>query len=407
MARAVAGQVPGIRERHGRACAAVTGGRCSCSPSVEAWVWSRRDGRKIRRTFTGKGAKAAAKAWRQDAAGELRRGRLRAPTSTTLREAAAAFLTGAREGSVRTRSGDAYKPSVIRSYETALRLRVLPELGAARLSDLARADMQDLVDRMLARGLDASTIRNTLMPVRAIFRRAITRGEVAVNPTAALELPAVRGRRDRIASPAEAARLLAAAPRRDRALWATALYAGLRRGELMALRWEDVDLAAGLLRVERSWDVREGLIEPKSQAGRRVVPIAGILREHLIAHKLRCGRSEGLVFGRTGEQPFDGTSISERAATAWKKATAAALEQDPDAAAFVPITLHECRHTFASLMIAAGVNAKALSTYMGHSSIAITLDRYGHLMPGNEEEAAGLLDAYLGHEAAPVQLASV
>ena len=59
------------------------------------------------------------------------------------------------------------------------------------------------------------------------------------------------------------------------------------------------------------------------------------------------------------------------------------------------IGLHEARHTFASLMIATGVNAKALSTYLGHSSITITMDRYGHLMPGNEEEAAGLLDAYL------------
>jgi integrase len=64
-----------------------------------------------------------------------------------------------------------------------------------------------------------------------------------------------------------------------------------------------------------------------------------------------------------------------------------------------PIGLHEAGHTFASLMIAAGVNAKALSTYMGHSSITITLDRYGHLMPGNEEQAAGLLDAYLAAEA--------
>ncbi len=60
-----------------------------------------------------------------------------------------------------------------------------------------------------------------------------------------------------------------------------------------------------------------------------------------------------------------------------------------------PIALHECRHTFASLIIAAGVNAKALATYMGHASITITLDRYGHLMPGNEGEAVELLDAYL------------
>jgi integrase len=59
------------------------------------------------------------------------------------------------------------------------------------------------------------------------------------------------------------------------------------------------------------------------------------------------------------------------------------------------ITPHECRHTFASLMIAAGVNAKALSTFIGHANISITLDLYGHLMPGSEAEAAGLLDAYL------------
>jgi integrase len=60
-----------------------------------------------------------------------------------------------------------------------------------------------------------------------------------------------------------------------------------------------------------------------------------------------------------------------------------------------PIGLHEARHTFASLMIAAGVNAKALATFMGHSSITITLDRYGHLFPGSEDEAAALLDSYL------------
>ncbi len=71
------------------------------------------------------------------------------------------------------------------------------------------------------------------------------------------------------------------------------------------------------------------------------------------------------------------------------------------------ITLHECRHTFASLMIAAGVNAKALSTYMGHANIAITLDRYGHLMPGNEEEAASLLDAYLERADTKARIAQV
>ena len=72
-----------------------------------------------------------------------------------------------------------------------------------------------------------------------------------------------------------------------------------------------------------------------------------------------------------------------------------AVRRRPGGRRSSPITLHEARHTFASLMIAAGVNAKALASYMGHASVTITYDRYGHLMPGNEEEAAALLDAYL------------
>src|SRR5438477_5030444 len=98
---------------------------------------------------------------------------MRARTATTLRRCWDAWLAGAREGTIRNRSGDAYKPSVLRGYETSMRLRVLPELGGARLSDITRVAVQDLVDRLLADRKDASTIRNTLMPLRAIYRRAL------------------------------------------------------------------------------------------------------------------------------------------------------------------------------------------------------------------------------------------
>jgi integrase len=393
----------GIRERHSRRCTSADGGRCNCTPTIEAFVYSRRDHKKIRETFTGKGARAAAKTWRQDAAGALRRGTMRAPTATTIRQAWETWEAGAKGGTLRSRSGDRYKPSVLRSYESSMRLRVLPEIGAVKLSDVQRVDLQDLADRWLTKGLDPSTIRNTLMPLRAIFRRAVSRGELAVNPTTGLELPAVRGTRDRYATPEEAAELIAAAPEQDRALWATALYAGLRRGELMALDWQHVDLDAGVIYVERSWDVQAGVIETKSRAGRRTVPIASLLRGLLLEHRLRQGRGGvGLVFGRTAEKPFEPGSVRTRALTAWKRendrrknAAEEAGREDDEVVLLEPIGLHECRHTFASLMIAAGVNAKALSTYMGHSSITITLDRYGHLMPGNEEQAAGLLDAYL------------
>ena len=326
---------------------------------------------------------------------------MRAPSQTTLREAAEAWLEGARDGSIRTRSDDVYKPSVIRSYDQALRRYLLDDLGAARLADIDRRDVQDAADRLLARGLDPSTIRNALMPLRVIYRRAVARGEVAVNPCSGLQLPAVRGRRDRIALPEEASTLVEALPESDRALWATALYAGLRRGELLALKWADIDLAAGVIRVERSYDPTSGqTVVPKSAAGTRKVPIASVLRGHLLAHKLRSGRSDGLAFGQSAQTPHSDGSIRKRAAKAWADANAderkRAEAEGRKPNLLVPIGLHECRHTFASLMIAAGVNAKALSTYLGHSSITITLDRYGHLMPGNEAEAVELIDTYLG-----------
>jgi integrase len=366
----------GVRQRHGNACQRPASG-CKCPWQAE--VYSARDRKKIRKLFPTKGA---AKSWRDDANTKVRKKLLRAPVSTTLDEAADAWLEGARSGVIRTRGGDPYKPAAIRAYEAALRVRLRPAVGHLRVSEIARTDLQDLVDGWLAEGLSASTIGVALLPLRAIYRRALQRGEVSVNPTTGLELPRVRGGRDRIATPEECTRLLEALPAGDRALWATAMFGGLRRGELMALRVADVDLGGGVIHVRHGWDPKEGQIATKSRKPRRV-PLAAILRDYLDEHLLQLDWHEGLVFGVTATAPYTVTPLNYRAGKAWKDAN---LER---------ITLHECRHTFASLMIAAGVNAKALSTYMGHANISITLDRYGHLMPGSEDEAAGLLDAYL------------
>jgi integrase len=139
-----------------------------------------REEKRIRKTFA---TLSAAKAWRQDTVPALRKGTMRAPTQTTLRQAWEVWHAGAEDGTIRNRSGDVYKPSSLRGYEEAMRLRVLDDLGALKLSEVSRVAVQDLADRLLADGLDASTIRNTLMPLRAIFRRALSRGEVAINPT--------------------------------------------------------------------------------------------------------------------------------------------------------------------------------------------------------------------------------
>jgi len=404
----------GLRQRHGNQCPQT--GTCKCP--WEASVYSPRDGKKIRKQFP---TKSAAKNWRDDARGQVRQRKMRAPVPITLAEAADRWLEGARRGIYTNRSGDAYKPSAIRAYEAGLRLRVLPEFGRMRLDVITRSDVQRFVNQMNAEGLNPSTVQVTLLPLRAIFKEALSdgfeeipEGVFTVNPTTGLKLKAVRGRRDRIASPEECAQLLEALPERDRPLWATAMYAGLRRGELQALRLEDVDLATGKIHVCRGWDAKEGEIEVKSRKPRRV-PIAAVLRDYLDQHLIALPWEEGLVFGSTPSDAFASNSAAQRAMAAWgwKRNRPAgdqgAWTKERDDA-IEPISLHECRHTFASLMIAAGVNAKALSTYMGHANISITLDLYGHLMPGNEKEAAALLDTYLARaseDAARASLAPV
>jgi integrase len=125
------------------------------------------------------------------------------------------------------------------------------------------------------------------------------------------------------------------------------------------------------------------------------VPIVAALRDLLVEHKLVTRRDTGLVFGSNTTRPFTPTAARKRALTAWRRA------------GLKPIRLHECRHTFASLLIAAGVNAKAITAYLGHASIQTTFDLYGHLMPGNEDEAVALVDAYLERAETAGRLAQI
>ena len=189
-----------------------------------------------------------------------------------------------------------------------------------------------------------------------------------------------------------------ALPDADRPIWTTAFYAGLRRGELQALRRSDTDLGRAEISVQRSWDQHEGPIAPKSKAGTRTVPILGVQRQRLDLRGSATGAD--LVFKRDrGGGPFDPKTINDRAKRAWAAANeregeaAERQEREPDL--LQSITLHECRHTFASLLIDAGVNPKAIQEFMGHATIEETFSRYGHLMPGARAEARTLVDAYM------------
>ena len=291
----------GIEVRHGRACRSRDGGVCNCTATYRAHIYDNATGKRIRRTFD---TRTAAKLWRQDAIVALRAGTLaEAKPATTVRDVCEQWLRDARLGIVSARGGDTYKPATLTAYEQSLRLRVYPTLGNDAFYRVRRVHIQDLVDRLVAGGAAPATIHTTTGALGSVYGRALQRDELEVNPVAGVKVPAARNGRERFATPTEAQQLLAAVPERDRGVWATALYAGLRCGEIAALRWTDVDLKAGTISVTRSYHQVHGFGATKSR-NRRRVPIIAELREHLAAARLRQGPRGRPLLRRTGRAPL-------------------------------------------------------------------------------------------------------
>lgn len=395
----------GIRKRHSRGCSTRQGGRCNCKAGYEASIYVASEDRRITKSFP---RESEAKRWRAEAGRviEHREAKRRQGDSRTLAQALRQFVTDMETGKVRPKGRERYKPNTTRSYERGLRVHIEPApIAGIKVTDLRRRDLQDFCDELLAAGLSPRTVSNALNPVQAFYRWEINRDELTDNPSARIDLPNGNSRRPtRIASAAEAAALLAALPAEDRPVWATAFYAGLRRGELQALRVCDIDIAGNLIAVERGWDQVEGVIEPKSRAGSRRVPLLAILRGYLDAHLRRCGRrGEDLAFGRSGAEAFYASTVDGRAKRAWRAANeqerVIASEGGREPVVLKPITLHHCRHTFASLLIDSGANPKAIQEFMGHSKIQTTFDVYGHLLPGSRDEVRLRMDAYLRGDA--------
>jgi integrase len=366
--------------------------------SYRAAVWSQKEQRRLRKTFP---TMAAAKAWRSEAATAIKAGRMRASLAPRFEDVFGRtvdgrwedgkWIDGALAGTIRTRGRQPFKESSVRAVRQHYQRRLEEPFGKVRLDQVTHVDLQEFVDHLeteldkrTGKPIGPSTIEGTILPLRLAYRWARGKGLVTVDPTDGLELPQ-KARGTRVPpSPADAAALLATVPDEDRALWGTAMLAGLRRGELLGLLWTSVDLKNGILTVDRSWNPDGGVFTaPKSRQGRRKIPIGSQLAPLLKAHALATGRREGLVFGQTATRPPRPETVQARADKAWETA---GLER---------VTLHACRHLYASMSIAGGVNANALCTYMGHSGIQVTYDLYGHLFPGNEAEASALLDNYL------------
>jgi integrase len=372
----------GIEVRHRKRCTRPrTDGKC-CGASFQAQAFNARAGKPIKKSFP---TITAAKQWRSDAQAAIRAGESRAltPTTTTVSDALDALLDGMQAGTVLDRSGRQYRPATVRSYREATEKYLKPTLGHYRLGEVRRADVQRLVDRMHADGRSGSTIRNKLDPLRVVYRRAIQDEEVQRTPVDHLRLPGLKTKPRAVVAPERAAELLELLPVRERALWTTLFYGGLRIGEARALRWSHVDFDQGVIRVQAGWDDSEGEQDTKTAAGVRIVPMTARVRAELARHSLDTGRDgDDLCFGRTATAAFTRSTVRARALKAWERSGR--------------VTPHEARHCAASYFAQAGLSIKEAQEALGHADPRTTMGIYQHALPGWQEAAAAKLDAYLG-----------
>lgn len=372
---------PGIQYRHQKACKSHDGGKCRCQRSWRAryknaegqWRWSPTfDSEEKARAF-----QARAVSGQTVEAQTTKPGR-------PFNEMAEEWFELAKSGAIAKKGGNAFSKGTLDTYGRMYGNHVRVDIGKRDASKLTAKDWQLWLDALVRKGLKRNSVSVTLNCVRAIYRYycSPTRLILTVNATRGLELPANNETaRDRVAVPEEARALLAALKNCDRVAYALSLYAGLRNVERRPLDWSTVEFGKNRL----------GVRDSKSDAGIRWLPITAPLRLILREEWMRQGRpATGLVVkGPKGGAPEYDSQVT-RAKNAW---AAAGLD---------PIGFHECRHTYISTMIAAGLNAKAVSTLAGHASIQVTFDKYGHLFAGHEDEAGRLLDAFYVPKASSV-----
>jgi integrase len=344
------------------------------------WVLDYRDQNGVRHWETVEGTRRDADELLAKRLQEIGKGEYRARSEEkTFEELAQAYIAGHVRVNVRD--------TTARWYEAGIRNYLLPHFSGRRIREITPEHIEAFRHKLVEQGTGRRTINKCLMLLSATFRHALRHRWVNYNPASL-----VRKLRDAptkhddveqsILTPPELRKLFEAADSRYRTLIMAAALTGLRQGELLGLQWGDVDWNTKQVYVRRSYSsLTRRFYEPKTKYSRRRVDIPDALLSELKKWRLACPKGEqDLVFPNSDGTPEDSSNMLRRGFFPALRRTG--LRR---------INFHALRHTYASLLIANKEEPKRMQTLLGHSSIKITFDIYGHLMPNSGDGVANRL----------------
>jgi integrase len=293
------------------------------------------------------------------------------------------------------------RPKTSTSYEGIVRLHLTPSLGRLRLDRLAPEHVEDLLKAKLRSGLSPASVLRILVTLRVALNRAVRTGLVSRNVAQLVDPPRVPRKEVAYLSPDQARDLLAHINgHRLEALITLALSTGLRQGEALGLRWQDIDLELGSIRVVHALQRLPGgglaLVEPKTTRSRRTITLPAVTLEVLREQRKRQAAARlfagsrwqdgDFVFTTADGLPLDGDNVTRDFQTALRKAGLPRMR------------FHDLRHSAATLLLVQGVPARVVMDVLGHSQISVTLNTYSHVPSVLTREAASAMDRALGRD---------
>ena len=278
------------------------------------------------------------------------------------------------------------KPKTFSGYESLLKVHILPQFGSSRLDRIDSLSIEEWVADLKASGLSASRIRQAHNVMSQILKTAVRARYLPANSAEGIDLPRKLRREELFLSPAEVDRLASQVVEEYRTLIYVFAYGALRWGEAIALRRRRVDVLRGNLEVAESLAEVGGDLHfgPTKNYRNRIVTLPRFLRE-MLNHQLvtyAAPDPDALLFTASNGSPMRNSNFSSNV---WRPAVQAA-------ALPTGLRVHDLRHTAVAILISQGVHPEAIKRFLGHSSIMVTMDIYGHLFPSEQEALAKALD---------------